>query len=159
MPTVSRRHVLASAGAVSAFRPHRAKAGTTITAWWSQGYYKAEDDALRAAVAAYEKQSGNKVELSMVTQSDLTTKIIAAMAVGDVPDVVQAVGGNNLVMPQAAWDDKLIDCGDVVATQKAEFIPSALESVSGYNNVTKKRFYYGVPLKGPRRAGAGAPVS
>src|SRR5689334_18311099 len=70
MVRLTRRHAMsvfgAGAVAAAASRPRRAKAGTTITAWWSQGYYKAEDDALRAAVAAYEKQSGNTVALSLV---------------------------------------------------------------------------------------------
>jgi multiple sugar transport system substrate-binding protein len=151
MVRMTRRHAMgvfgAGAVAAAASRPRHAKAGTTITAWWSQGYYKAEDDALRAAVAAYEKQSGNTVALSLVTQSDLNTKIIAAMTIGDVPDVVQAVGGNNFTLPQAAWDDKLVDCGDIIEQHKALFLPSAIDSVRGWNNVTKKRFYYGVPVK------------
>jgi multiple sugar transport system substrate-binding protein len=145
---LGRRHLLGSMGAATALRSRRAKAATTITAWWTQGYYKAEDDALRAAVAAYEKESGNNVDLTVVTQADLNTKVIAAMTVGDVPDVIQAVGANNFVMPQAAWDDKIVDVGDVVESRKSEYIRSALDSVRGYNSVTKKRFYYGVPIKG-----------
>jgi multiple sugar transport system substrate-binding protein len=149
MVSLSRRNLIGSLGAVTAAsRPRIAQAATTITAWWTQGYYKAEDDALKAAVAAYERPSGNKVDLTVVTQSDLNTKVIAAMAVGDVPDVIQAVGANTFVLPQAAWDDRLVDVTDVVETQKSEYIRSALDSVRGYNNVTKKRFYYGVPIKG-----------
>jgi multiple sugar transport system substrate-binding protein len=149
MAGLLRRNLIGSLGAITAAsHTRRARAAATITAWWTQGYYKAEDDALRAGVAAYEKQSGNKVDLLIVTQSDLNTKAIAAMAVGDVPDVIQAVGANNFVLPQAAWDDRLVDVGDVVETQKSEYIQSALDSVRGYNKVTRKRFYYGVPVKG-----------
>ena len=148
MTNLTRRLLLGTAGAATASRPRRGKAAQTITAWWSQGYYKAEDDALRSVVAAYEKHSGNKVALAIIPQADLNTKIIAAMTVGDVPDVVQAVSGNNFTLPQGAWDDKLVDCADVIESQKSEFLPSALASVHGYNNVTKKRFYYGVPIKG-----------
>jgi multiple sugar transport system substrate-binding protein len=148
MSKLSRRHVLGSLGAATTLGARQAKASTTITAWWTQGYYKAEDDALRAAVRAYENQSGDKVDLTVISQSDLNTKVIAAMTVGDVPDVIQAVGSNNFVLPQAAWEDKVVDVADVIESQKTEFIQSALDSVRGYNSVTKKRFYYGVPIKG-----------
>jgi multiple sugar transport system substrate-binding protein len=149
MHTMSRRGVVGGLGLLAAgARPRRAKAATTITAWWTQGYYKAEDDAVKAMVAAYEKQSGNKVDLSLVNQSDLITKVIAAITTGDVPDVIQAVGGDRFVVPQNAWEDRLADVSDVIETQRSEYIPSGLAAMFCYNNVKKKRSYYGVPLKG-----------
>src|SRR5665213_3344358 len=151
MSRLSRRRLLRTLGlaaAASTVRPRRSKAAGTITAWWTQGYYKAEDDAAKAAVAAFEKQTGNKVNFILVNQSDLITKIVAAMTTGDVPDVVQAVGADRLVIAQTAWDDRLIDVSDVIATQQHEYIQSALDSVRCYNSVTKKRSYYAVPTKG-----------
>ena len=46
-----------------------------------------------------------------------------------------------------AWDDKLVDVSDVVETQKEEFTETALLSTYCYNSVTKKRSYYGVPIR------------
>jgi multiple sugar transport system substrate-binding protein len=45
-----------------------------------------------------------------------------------------------------AWDDKLIDVTDVVASQKAEYTEAALLSALCYNGKTKSRSYYGVPF-------------
>lgn len=149
MTNLTRRTVTTGLGLLgAAAATKRAKAATPIVAWWTQGYYKAEDDAVKASVAAYEALSGNKVDLQLVNQSDLITKTVAALTTGDVPDVIQAVAGDRFIMPQNAWEDRLEDVGDVIETQKSEYIKSALDSVFCYNNVKKKRGYYGVPMKG-----------
>jgi multiple sugar transport system substrate-binding protein len=151
MSDLSRRGLLGTLGlatAAAAARPRRAKAATPITVWWTQGYYQAEDDAVKASVAAYEKQSGNKVDFTLVNQVDLITKVVAAMTVGDVPDLVQAVGADLLLLSQSAWDGRFLDVSDVIETQKTEYIPTALDAVRCYNNVEKRRGYYAVPIKG-----------
>lgn len=149
MANLTRRGFAGGLGVLAAAaRPRPGKAATPIVAWWTQGYYKAEDDAVKAAVATYESLTGNKVELQLVNQSDLILKTVAALTTGDVPDVIQAVGGDRFIMPQNAWEDRLIDVGDVIETQKSEYIKSALDSVYCYNNTKKQRGYYGVPMKG-----------
>ena len=45
-----------------------------------------------------------------------------------------------------AWDNKLVDVSDVIATQKDEFTETALLSANCYNGVEKHRSYYGVPF-------------
>jgi multiple sugar transport system substrate-binding protein len=148
MADLTRRGLAAGMGLLAGALPRRSRAAGTITAWWTQGYYKAEDDAVKAAVATYETMSGNKVALSLINQADLILKCVAALTTGDVPDVVQAVGGDRFILPQNAWEDRLIDVSDVIETQKTEYIKSAIDSVYCYNNVKKQRAYYGVPLKG-----------
>src|SRR5213079_1157553 len=96
MKRISRRRALVGVGAAvaagSGLVPRRAKAAGELTVWWTQGFYKAENDAL-----------------------------IAGMQVGDVPDVVHTVTGDRFLVPRAAWNDQLVDVSDVVETQKAEF--------------------------------------
>src|SRR6478735_1994587 len=72
-------------------------AGQTITVWWNQGFYPAEDAAMRATVAAYEKASGNKVDLTFYNGSDLPAKIIAALTTGNVPDLCYVDNGDFLL--------------------------------------------------------------
>jgi len=62
---------------------------------------------------------------------------------GTVPDLFQ----NNPfeIVALFAWDDKLVDVGDVVETQKEEYTEAALLSAYCYNRVEKRRSYYGVP--------------
>jgi multiple sugar transport system substrate-binding protein len=145
---MTRRTLVGGAAlAAGVVRPRRAKAASTVTVWWTQGYYEPEDQAVQDAMAAWEKQSGNKVNLQIINAPDLITKTIAAISVGDVPDLIQPVGGNSFLMPQKAWDGLLMDLSDVVETQKSEFLPSALASCNYYDNTIKKRSYYGVPIK------------
>src|SRR5205823_14026065 len=50
-------------------------------------------------------------------------------------------------LPLNAWADKLVDVSDIVEPVKAQYIDTALRGAYTYNNVTKKRAYYAVPMK------------
>ncbi len=132
--------LMAVSGAVQA-------AGQTVTVWWNQGFYPAEDQAMRDMVAAWEKQSGNKIDLTFYNGSDMPAKIISSITTGEVPDLAYVDNGDFLLLPQAAWNDKLVDVSDVVGTQKSEYSATALTSASLYDNALHKRSYFGVPLK------------
>jgi multiple sugar transport system substrate-binding protein len=148
MTKLSRRSVLrgslglATAGAVA--RPYIANAAAeTATMWQPQGFVPEEDAAFRAAVADYEKASGNKIDYSIIPFAPLRQKAVSAIASGVVPDVIAVA--DLAFAPLNAWDDKLIDLSDIVETQKSQFSATALRSCSHYNNVTKKRGYYLAP--------------
>ncbi len=153
MRQFSRRGVIGgsiglAAGATLA-RPHIARAAaTTLTVWWNQGFYAAEDQAFHTLVAAWEKASGNKVALTLLPGQPLNEKIVSAFTSGQVPDLMYADNAPAQIIPQTAWDGKLLDVTDVVETQKSELSATALQSAQFYNNVEKKRSYYGVPFKG-----------
>jgi len=134
-------------GALSALPRPADAAGQTVVVWWNQGFYQAEDQAMKDAVAAWEKNTGNKVELTLTNGSDLPAKAVAAITTGDVPDVIYADNGDFLLIPQNAWNDKLVDVSDVVDSQKGEYSPTALLAGRYYDNVTHKRSFFGVPLK------------
>ncbi len=127
--------------------PPAAAAGRTVVVWWNQGFYPAEDQALRDAVAAWEKASGGKMELTFYNGADLPTKIISAITAGAVPDLCYADNNDFLLLPQNAWNDKAVDVSDVVETEKALYNETALTAARLYDNVTKKRSFFGVPLK------------
>jgi len=59
-------------------------AGKKIVVWWNQGFYPAEDQALKDTVAAWEKATGNTVELTIYNGADLPAKIVSAITTGDV---------------------------------------------------------------------------
>jgi len=132
--------------ALAAF-PRLALAGQTVTVWWNQGFYPAEDQAMRDVVAAWEKQSGNTIDLTFYNGSDLPAKIISALTTGQVPDLCYVDNGDFLLLPQAAWNDRLVDVGDVVDSQRGEYTATALTAGRFYDNATQKRSYFGVPLK------------
>jgi multiple sugar transport system substrate-binding protein len=150
VPTLSRRSLLRGTAAIAAANtftiPHVARAAaTTASVWFPQGFVQDEDASLRKAVAEYEKQSGNKIELSITPFAPERQKIIAALTSGVVPDVMSNNPGE--ILQIYAWQDRWIDVSDVVESQKGQFSETAVVSGQGYNNVTKKVGQYGVPVR------------
>jgi multiple sugar transport system substrate-binding protein len=148
MASLSRRSLLRSASAIIAgaalARPHLANAAAkTATVWWTQGFAQEEDIAFKKLVADYEKASGNTIDYSIVPYAPLRQKIVSAVTAGEVPDIFPNTPGEIIAL--WAWEDKLVDLSDVVATQKHEYTETALLSAYCYNSVKKERSYYGAP--------------
>src|SRR5215468_8209779 len=148
MGRLSRRSMLRSslaAGVTGTLgRPYIASAAaTTAAVWWVQGFAPEEDVSFKKIVADYEKASGNTIDYTITPYAPMRQKIVSAMTSGVVPDLFQ----NNPaeIIALFSWDDKLVDVSDVVDTQREEYTETALLSAYCYNNVTKKRSYYGVP--------------
>src|SRR5499427_10265296 len=123
MNKVSRRSMLRGSAALAAAgtigRPYVANAAAkTAHVWWSQGFVREEDDALKSMIAGYEKASGNVIDVSIVPFGPLMQKIVSALTSGDVPDLLSHTTAPNTVLPQNAWHDRLVDLTDVVETQK-----------------------------------------
>jgi len=151
MGKLSRRTVLrGSMGLVAAgtlARPYIANAqAKTAEVWWVQGFVPEEDDAFNAFVAEYQKLSGNKIDSQIIPFAPMRQKIISAITSGVVPDAIYATPPE--VVPLQAWEDRLVDVTDVVETQKSKMLPTAVACAQAYNNVTKKRSFYGVPFEG-----------
>jgi multiple sugar transport system substrate-binding protein len=147
MGNLSRRSLLRSslglAAAGTLARPYIANAAaTTAEVWWAQGFIQEEDVAFKKAVADYQKASGNTIELSIVPFAPLRQKIVSAVTSGVVPDLFPNQPGEIIAL--YGWDDKLVDVTDVVETQKSQYTETALLNTYCYNNVEKKRSYYGV---------------
>src|SRR5262252_2871669 len=147
MTKLTRRSVLRSsfglAAAGTLARPYLANAAaTTAEVWWTQGFVPEEDVAIKKLSADYEKASGNKIDLQIMPFAPQRQKIVAAVQSGIVPDLVPATPGEIIALH--AWDDKLVDVTDVIETQKSQYLETALLNTYCYNNVTKKRSYYGV---------------
>src|SRR5262245_30767343 len=152
MRKLDRRSVLRGSAAVAALGtvgcPWVAKAqAKTATVWWVQGFVKEEDVSFQAMVKDYEKATGNTIDFSLVPFAPLMQKIVSALTSGDVPDVLTHDIAEQAVVPQNAWNDRLIDITDVVETQKTHYHPTALLASQYYNNATKKRSFYYAPYK------------
>jgi len=149
MARLTRRSLIhGSVGLIAAgtlARPYLANAAAkTAEVWWPQGFVQDEDVAIKKALADYEKASGNTIDLSITPFAPQRQKIVAAMHTGVVPDVM--VNNPGEITALYAWEDKLVDVSDVVETQKPLLTETALLNTYCYNNVSKKRSYYGVPL-------------
>jgi multiple sugar transport system substrate-binding protein len=150
MNILTRRSVLRSSAALAAAgtlaRPRIANpAATTAEVWWVQGFAQEEDVAFKKLVADYEKASGNKIEDSIIPFAPMRQKTISAVTSGVVPDIIELADFQFL--PLHAWDDTLTDVSDIVEPIKSQYIDTALHAAYCYNNVTKKRAYYAVPMK------------
>jgi len=150
MHILTRRSLLRGSLAFSAARtlakPHIANAeATTAEVWWQQGFVKEEDAAFKKMAADYEKTTGNKISYSIIPFAALGRKAISAVTGGDVPDIIEVY--DNVFAPLTSWDDKLVDISDIVTTKSTDFVSVAVDSCFLYNNITKKRGYYMVPMK------------
>lgn len=151
MGKISRRSVfkgslgLAAAGALST--PYIANAAAkTASVWWTQGFIPEEDASFKRMVAGYEKASGNKIDYSILPFVALEQKMISALQTGDTPDLM-SFDGIQTTLVLSAYNDKLVDVSDVVATQEAHLNKTGLLSTHLYNKVKKARSYYAVPYK------------
>jgi multiple sugar transport system substrate-binding protein len=152
MTTLTRRSVIRNSLAVAAAgtvaRPFIANAAAkTATVWWTQGFVPEEDAAFRKVVDDYQKQSGNTIDYSLIPFAPLMQKIVSAITSGDVPDLISHDINDQVVVPQNAWDDRVVDASDVIDTQKDSYHPTVYLATQYYNNVTKKRAGYLIPYK------------
>jgi multiple sugar transport system substrate-binding protein len=148
MGNLTRRSVLrgtlglAAAGTLA--RPNIANgAAKTATVWWTQGFVPEEDVSIKKIFADYEKASGNTLDYSIIPFAPMRQKIVSAVTSGVVPDLMPNDPAETIAL--YSWDDKLVDVTDVVETQKEEYTETALLSAYCYNNIEKKRSFYGVP--------------
>ena len=136
---------MVAAGLISA---GQAVAQDKLTVWWVKGFYKAEDDALFAAIRKYEaKHKDVKVELSQYPIQDMIPKTVAALDSGSPPDVAYADVYDFQVTAKWAFDGKLEDLSSVISPMRARFAPNTVETTFLYNDAAKTRAYYAFPLK------------
>lgn len=152
MIRTTRRSVLRGSLAVAAAgtlaRPFIANAAaSTATVWWTQGFIPEEDAAFRKVVTDYEKASGNTIDYSLIPFAPLMQKIVSAITSGDVPDLISHDINDQVIVPQNAWNDRIVEVSDVVEAQKSEYHPTAYLASQYYNNVKKQRGFYLIPYK------------
>jgi multiple sugar transport system substrate-binding protein len=137
---------IAAIGLIYATAPAMAQQ-KTITVWFGKGFYKSEDDALIEVIKKFEAKTGIKVELSQYAIQDMIPKTVAALDAGTVPDVAYSDSYDVQAQGKWAYEGKLEDLSDILLPMKSAFAPNTLETAYLYDNVAKKRAYYGFPLK------------
>ena len=119
-----------------------------LTVWWVKGFYKAEDDALFAAIKKYEAKNKNvKIELSQYPIQDMIPKTVAALDSGSPPDVAYADTYDFQTTASWAYDGKLEDISSVINPIVGRFAPNTVETTFLLNNKESKRAYYAFPIK------------
>ena len=101
---------------------------------------------MRKVCEDYMKESGNKLDYSLMPFMALNQKTISALTSGDVPDLI-FMDAPETILPQNAWDDKIVDVSDVVAPYESQLSETAKLCSTFYNKATKKRSYFLCPIK------------
>ena len=136
---------LACAGVIAA---SPASAQEKLTVWWVKGYYKAEDDALFAAIKKFEAANPKiKIDLSQYPIQDTIPKTVSALDSGNPPDVAYSDVYDFQVTGKWAFDGKLEDISGIIAPLKDQFAKNTVETTWLLNGETKKRSYYAFPIK------------
>ena len=119
---------------------------TDLRIWWDKGFTQEEDEALKQLVSEWEKQTGNKIKLSLYSTDELTRKIQREIQAGNLPDIVTSYTADREIIPRLSWEGKLADISDVIEPLKSFYPEKILKTVQSYNNVTQKRSYYALPM-------------
>ncbi|MEH1833811.1 MAG: ABC transporter substrate-binding protein [Nostoc sp.] len=125
---------------------HPSTDSTVLKIWWDKGFTVDEDEAIQQLVSNWEKQTGNKVKLSLYIGDELPQKARRAIQAGNPPDIMMSYGAERALNPHLAWEGKLADVTDVIEPVKNLYPKYALQSVNYYNNAAKNRSYYAVPI-------------
>src|SRR6476619_4006129 len=124
-----------------------ASAQDKLTVFWGKGFYKAEDDALFAAVKKFEEKTRIKIDISQYSPQDMIPKTVAAMDSGTPPDVAYGDVFDFQVAGKWAFEGKLEDLSDIINPLKGQFAPNTVETTFLHNDKTKKSAYYAFPMK------------
>lgn len=134
--------------AAGVFSAAPALAQEKITVWWGKGFYKAEDDALFAAIKKFEaKYPKYKIDLSLYAPQEAIPKTVAALDANNPPDVAYGDVYDFQVTAKWAFEGKLEDISSIIDPMRAKFEPAALATTFLYNNTNQKRAYYAFPVK------------
>jgi multiple sugar transport system substrate-binding protein len=118
-----------------------------LTVWWNAGYYKEEDEAMQEIAKEFQQQTKAELDISYTLQDDLLKKIIAALTVRRAPDVAFCFYNDWEVLPKYAWEGKLVETTDLINRLKPRYNEKFLQVANVWDNVAKKRAYYGVPIE------------
>ena len=136
---------LAAAGLMAAAP---AIAQEKITVWWGKGFYKAEDDALFAAIRKFEaKYPKYKIDLSLYAPQEAIPKTVASLDAGNPPDVAYGDVYDFQVTAKWAFEGKLEDISSIIDPIRGKFEAAALSTTFLYNNAKQTRAYYAFPVK------------
>ncbi|MCE3248556.1 MAG: ugpB, partial [Geminicoccaceae bacterium] len=119
--------------------------GADLEVWWEQGFYAQEDEAVAEIIAAFEQNTGKRVELEQPSQDDIEAKVLAALEAGQPPDFLFGTN-TDYYFGQWAYDGRLVDLSDIIGPLANLFDPDALSYVTLFDATTGQRALYGLPM-------------
>jgi multiple sugar transport system substrate-binding protein len=116
-----------------------------LVVWWEEGFYAQEDEAVREVIAAFEKETGKQVELTLHSNLDFPDRLAASVEAGQPPDFAFSLRFNGDISG-LAFEDRLVDLTDTVDSYSSLFDPDALEFWVLLNEKTGQRKLYALPM-------------
>jgi multiple sugar transport system substrate-binding protein len=116
-----------------------------LVVWWDEGYYAEEGAAIEEVIAAFEHETGKKVEFATFDQEHLPGEIEAARESGTPPDFAFGYNLPEYVAPWA-FRDRLVDLTDAIGPFANLFDPDVLDQVTLLNGSTGRKALYGLPI-------------
>jgi multiple sugar transport system substrate-binding protein len=116
-----------------------------LVVWWEEGFYAEADQAVRELVAAFEQKTGKQVELVSLTQEELKTKTLSAVAADHPPDFLYGIPIGDYYL-RWAQEDRLIDLADTLGSLAAQFDEDALMAATLPDTMTGQRRLYMLPM-------------
>jgi multiple sugar transport system substrate-binding protein len=118
---------------------------TDLVVWWQKDTYPEVDQAVRELIAAFEQQTGKRVELVFQVPAELPGKIVAALEADRPPDFAF---GNWLpeYVPKWALDGRLVDLTDAIGPERDQFAPDALDLAMLLDATTGRRALHALPM-------------
>jgi multiple sugar transport system substrate-binding protein len=129
---------------VLALAPQVAR-GADLVVWWGQAVYPQADAALREVIAAFEQETGKRVELVQPTEDEIMKKTESALEAGAPPDFLFS----DIVESSAArWahDGQLVDLAGVLGPVLDLFDTDTIEVSTLLNGKTGRRGLYALPM-------------
>ena len=126
--------------------PQQPHSDPVLTIWWNRGFYPEQDEALQKVIADWKEKTNNKVEISFFSTDDILEAGTNALGAGKPPDIFFSQIGEFTLIPQWAWEGKLVDASDVIEPVKNLYSNTILNYVYLYNNVESKYSNYAVPI-------------
>jgi len=112
-----------------------------LVVWWNQGFYPAQDDAVRQVAQAWSQQAGMPIDLQFYGTNDIPQKEQSAVAAGSTPDVLFAEINQSA---KHAYEGLLADVSGVV--EPMQITDGARRSARLYNGEAGAASSYTVPL-------------
>ena len=115
-----------------------------LTIWWYEGYVPAEKTFFEKIVRDWERENQKKIQLVFFDQEALLDEALdEALKSGATPDITL---NHTQLVTSLAWEDKVKDVSAIIKPVINSFPYSVLKNSYQYNNVTKKKSYYAVPI-------------
>jgi multiple sugar transport system substrate-binding protein len=116
-----------------------------LVVWWDKGANPEEDAAVKEIIAAFERETGKEVELVLHPLDKHPEDIVAALEVGQPPDLAFGFLLLNY-SGQWAFDDRLVELSEAIGHFSDLFDPDVLSAATWPNASTGQRALYGLPM-------------